>query len=289
MELTTTNQEIEKLNPEQLTKHVLSLAYPVNVAQALNSKTDKLSTIKREYGKEFVLALLLKFIQEIASLSNKHVDKLINQRQAVILANDIFDNYYYMSCQEIRFAFMQGYKDQYHKDTRIFDTLEMKHFSNWLECYDKERTEHIETKPEYRIEQGLKQKQLPEPLSETDIEERKSRLNEMVRDMQRKNFEFKKRIEAEKKIKFDSLALYLDEMLDGTLEDYVEIKDSTFELITKKFEIPEVQKAFIDLDTGEPSEERFIEFCHKKMLSNLNILKPKKKEDILRIAFNSII
>lgn len=278
------NELVKTENPE-LIKAVLQDSeiqlkqHPVkDISLAINSNDITLNKIKLTAGSYNAKLAILKLIKDIKDLSNKNPERVISEKQAYLLAEDILQHYYFMKIAEIKYCFMQGYKNQY--KTKIFDTLEVNHFTDWLAEYDAERVEYIVNNPDHKVKLGLKQ--LPElTLSEAEMEANKQRLKELTEKLQRENYEYNKKLSEEKQKFYINLYEYCNAY---NIPDHSEIMDCLETQLSKNWQTPTLQNVFIDTD-GNPDYDRYTKHIHLKILNRVNDIKPKTHDDIMRICY----
>jgi len=114
--------------------------YESNYQLLKNDKTEKLATIKKQYGYNFIQGYISLWIQDINKFLN--LTEKMNEEQIYQTADLIYQKYYYFSILEIASIFKRAKLGEFNPKG-IFRIDGMVILA-WFDSYDKERINSVE-------------------------------------------------------------------------------------------------------------------------------------------------
>jgi len=159
--------ELQKAGKFEEEKALLSLlALPQNLAmvqprsldQALDGSTPAISTVNKYQGREVSKDAVIQIIAEAAALLN--IGKNLQPHQIEFLAEDILQDWFYLTLGEIRYIMQQGIRNRW---GNIYDRLDVETVMGWIGQYDAVRTDVVERRAQKAAEAQNTDKAVPMP------------------------------------------------------------------------------------------------------------------------------
>lgn len=117
----------------------LASVQPRSIEQALDGSTPAISTVTKYMGPEVSKDAVIQIIAEAAALLN--IGKNLQPHQIEFLAEDILQDWFYLTIGEVRYIMQQGIRNRW---GNIYDRLDVETVMGWIGQYDAIRTETVE-------------------------------------------------------------------------------------------------------------------------------------------------
>jgi hypothetical protein len=136
----------------------LEMVKPRSIEQALDGSTPALSTVNKYQGREVSKDAVIQIIAEAAALLN--IGKNLQPHQIEFLAEDILQDWFYLTIGEIRYIMQQGIRNRW---GNIYDRLDVETVMGWIGQYDAIRTDMVERRAQKAAEAEKTDRATPMP------------------------------------------------------------------------------------------------------------------------------
>lgn len=136
----------------------LAMVQPRTLDQALDGSAPAISTVNKYQGREASKDAVIQIIAEAAALLN--IGKNLQPHQIEFLAEDIMQDWFYLTIGEIRYIMQQGIRNRW---GNIYDRLDVETVMGWIGQYDAVRTDAVERRAQKAAEAENTDKAIPMP------------------------------------------------------------------------------------------------------------------------------
>lgn len=136
----------------------LEMVKPRSLEQALDGSTPAISTVNKYQGQEVSKDAVIQIIAEAAALLN--IGKNLQPHQIEFLAEDILQDWFYLTIGEIRYIMQQGIRNRW---GNIYDRLDVETVMGWIGQYDAVRTDMVERRAQKAAGAESTEKAIPMP------------------------------------------------------------------------------------------------------------------------------
>lgn len=134
------------------------MVQPRSLDQALDGSTPAISTVNKYQGREASKDAVIQIIAEAAALLN--IGKNLQPHQIEFLAEDIVQDWFYLTIGEIRYIMQQGIRNRW---GNIYDRMDVETVMGWIGQYDAIRTDMVERRAQKAAEAQSTEKAIPMP------------------------------------------------------------------------------------------------------------------------------